>query len=301
MNAATPVTILGGYLGSGKTTLVNHLLKHADGLRMAIMVNDFGDLPIDASLIETTEEDIINLSGGCVCCSYGNDLTMALLQLGSHPSKPEHIVIEASGVALPGAIAGSLSLLADFEFNGCVVLADAHSIKTQSTERYISDTITRQLSDADIIVVNKVDQLDKSNLDALINWLETDYPDRPILKTIEAQVDNDVVLGIHSARTVETSGDVKHDTSGFKSVEIELSGPIDVAKLTEQLTCAEYKLIRAKGFATDLNGERKTIQIVGTRQRVTTAPPTSTDGIVCIGKSEDMLEFKENFQNSIVN
>ncbi len=73
MSAGLPVTVIGGYLGSGKTTLVNHLLRHAGSLRLAVLVNDFGELPIDADLIETRGEGVISIAGGCVCCSFGSD------------------------------------------------------------------------------------------------------------------------------------------------------------------------------------------------------------------------------------
>ena len=103
--------MVGGYLGSGKTTLINQWLRQANGQRLAILVNDFGDLPIDADLIESEDGDVINLSGGCVCCSYGNDLTMALIDLLELSPRPDHVVLEASGVALPGAVAASLGLI----------------------------------------------------------------------------------------------------------------------------------------------------------------------------------------------
>jgi len=97
MSEALPVTIVGGYLGSGKTTLVNHLLRNANGVRIAVMVNDFGELPIDADLIEAQDGDVISLSGGCICCSYGDDLSLSLQKLRAQPTLPDHIVIEASG------------------------------------------------------------------------------------------------------------------------------------------------------------------------------------------------------------
>ena len=80
-NEVLPVTVIGGYLGAGKTTLVNHLLRNADGLRIAVLVNEFGTLPIDADLIEAQDDNVIAIAGGCVCCSYGNDLVMAMIEL----------------------------------------------------------------------------------------------------------------------------------------------------------------------------------------------------------------------------
>ena len=81
-----PVTIIGGYLGAGKTTLVNQMLRQADGQKLAILVNEFGELPIDADLIESRDENVINIAGGCVCCSYGSDLIEALQALELHPT-----------------------------------------------------------------------------------------------------------------------------------------------------------------------------------------------------------------------
>ena len=104
-----PVTVIGGYLGAGKTTLVNHLLRHAGGRRIAVLVNDFGALPIDADLIEARDGDLLAIAGGCVCCSYGSDLMDALAALLERSPRPDHLVIETSGVALPGSVARSAS------------------------------------------------------------------------------------------------------------------------------------------------------------------------------------------------
>jgi G3E family GTPase len=110
-HGAIPVTIVGGYLGAGKTTLVNHLLRHSQGRRIAVLVNDFGELAIDAELIEARDGDMLQLAGGCVCCSFGSDLLAALLRLRDMQPAPRHILIETSGVALPGAVARTLTLV----------------------------------------------------------------------------------------------------------------------------------------------------------------------------------------------
>ena len=108
MNAelSIPVTVIGGYLGAGKTTLVNHMLRNANGLKLAILVNEFGELPIDADLIEAEDDNLISLAGGCICCSYGNDMVSALMELSQMEPRPDHVVLEASGVAIPNSIAG---------------------------------------------------------------------------------------------------------------------------------------------------------------------------------------------------
>ncbi|MDC0431773.1 GTP-binding protein, partial [Paracoccaceae bacterium] len=191
---ATPVTVIGGYLGSGKTTLVNHLLRNADGKRLAILVNEFGDLQIDADLIEAQDDDIISLAGGCVCCSFGNDLIMAILDMAKMDPRPDHIILEASGVALPAAIASSISLLNGFSMDGIIVLADAENIHERSKDKYMSDTILRQLEDADIILLNKVDLISRENRKMTLNWLNEIAYETPIIETNRSMVSPIVLL-----------------------------------------------------------------------------------------------------------
>jgi hypothetical protein len=100
-----PVTVVGGYLGAGKTTLVNHLLRHAEGRRLVVMVNDFGDTPIDAALIAARDGDTLALSNGCICCSMGGDLVAAFDTAIRLAQRADALVIEASGVAEPDRIA----------------------------------------------------------------------------------------------------------------------------------------------------------------------------------------------------
>jgi len=90
-----PVTVIGGYLGAGKTTLINHLLRTANGMRLAVLVNEFGALSIDEDLIEAEQDDIISIAGGCICCSFGDDLSAALMDICAFKPPPDHILIEA--------------------------------------------------------------------------------------------------------------------------------------------------------------------------------------------------------------
>ena len=106
-----PVTVVGGYLGAGKTTLLNRLLADTQGRRLAVLVNDFGAVNIDAGLIANRDGETISLVNGCVCCSIGDNLGMTLYDLAERPDGPEHIVIEASGVADPARIAMVMNCL----------------------------------------------------------------------------------------------------------------------------------------------------------------------------------------------
>ena len=275
-----PITILGGYLGSGKTTLVNHLLRNADGVRLAILVNEFGELPIDADLIEAEGDDIISLSGGCVCCSYGNDLMMALMEMASMDPSPDHIILEASGVALPGAIENSVSLLEDYRIDGIVVLADAETVKARSRDKYMGDTITRQLEDADLVVLNKCDLVDKERLDSLQTWLAEGYPKAQMLEAVEAKLPRDVIL--QSFETRPKGSGKFHETEGYWTVWETPEEGVDPTDYGQSLIENRPNLVRAKGFVKDFDGVLKTIQIVGQRLEVSKAPTGAQAGVVII-------------------
>jgi G3E family GTPase len=280
-----PVTVIGGYLGAGKTTLINHLLHNANGLRLAILVNDFGDLAIDAALIESQEGDVISLSGGCVCCSYGNDLQSTLMETASLPEPPDHIVIESSGVALPGAIGSALTLLRAMRLHGIVTLADAGTLQQHAADKYLADTIDRQLRDADIIVLNKSDLCTAEQIDSLKAWVATVNNNARIVTTTHAAIANAIVLDEQPhAYTNHLQSTTNHNhTRHYKTAELIVNKNVNATRLATALASDECGLLRAKGFVKDLSGSLQTIQVVGRRWAVTDAPAGVECGLVCIG------------------
>ncbi len=317
-----PVTIIGGYLGCGKTTLVNHLLRHANGLRLAILVNDFGDLPIDADLIEAQDGDVISLSGGCICCSYGDDLSLSLRKLQSASVKPEHILIEASGVALPGAIGNSLSLLQDYRLDCIAVLADASAIMHQANEKYIGDTVLRQLADADLLVLNKLDLTTQKKLTTTRGWLAGVSGHAPVVEAVHGKIEAGILFHqVAEYRTLvnpstsicppgraelsEDGCDVdkadiaqkilrdhNHASELFESMHLLIGWKVDAHIIAAELADQKMRLIRVKGFVRNLDNELMLIQIVGARWSVTDAPsnlPESTQpGLVFIAKAGEL-------------
>ena len=131
-----PLTLISGYLGTGKTTLINNLLRTTKK-RIALLVNDFGDVNIDESLIEARTESVMSIAGGCVCCSYGNELIETLESIISSEFLPDHIVLEASGIALPSKIIQTISLMRFLSFHGTVLLTDASRLQAQLNDVYI--------------------------------------------------------------------------------------------------------------------------------------------------------------------
>lgn len=276
MAAATPlpVTVIGGYLGAGKTTLVNHLLRHAGGRRLAVLVNDFGALPIDADLIEGADGGILAIAGGCVCCAYGSDLIEGLEAMAARRPRPDHVVVEASGVALPEPIAQSVQLLAPYRRDAIVVLADAETVRQRAADRYVGDTVTRQLAAADLVVVNKQDLVGAAGLDATLAWMTEAAPLATVIATQDAAVAPDLVLGPARSERLLLSPPRSHDRA-WDAVALTVPGPVDAEGLARALAAVELGLARAKGIVEDAGG-RVAIQVVGRRWSVEPAGDAGT-------------------------
>ncbi len=286
-----PITIIGGYLGAGKTTLVNHLLRNADGIRLAILVNEFGELPIDEDLIEAQDDDIISIAGGCVCCSYGNDLTLAMMDLVNMSPPPDHVLLEASGVALPGAIASSVSLINGYNLDGVIVLVDAETIRDQANDTYVGDTITRQINDADLIVVNKSDLPSDQELFNTESWLKDLSSNAEILSTSHGVLPPETLLQSFLGRAQEDQNQQHHQANIFETSSFVVERSVNAEKLAQELAKAE--LVRAKGFVNDISGEKISIQVVGKRWSISPAPNNVSTGLVAIG-------FRESFNSEII-
>ena len=281
-SSALPVTVVGGYLGAGKTTLINAMLRQAGGRRLAVMVNEFGDLPIDGSLVEAADDRIVSLAGGCVCCSYGEDLVSSLAMLAALEPRPDHVLIEASGVAFPGAIAGTVGLLPDFALDGKVVLADAETVRHRAADRYVGTTIRQQLAQADLILLNKCDlAADPAAVEA---WLGETAPAARIVRAERADVPIDAVLGTRTdGSAVRSDSRFSDHTSGYVSATLDPPAGADPEALARILADPAHRLLRAKGFARRSGGAMAAIQVVGNRWTVSEAPADAMAGLVCIG------------------
>ncbi len=276
-----PVTVIGGYLGAGKTTLVNHLLRAREGRRIAVLVNDFGELSIDDDLIESTDGNLMRLAGGCICCSFGNDLVAALMGLPDMLPRPEHILVETSGVALPGAVARTLGLLQMLVLDAVVVLADAETLRARAADPYVGDTVLQQLRDADLLVLNKTDLVAPQAFAALQAWLAQVAPSARVLGAQHASLPPAVVMGTGLAALRAGRPRAAGMLAGpmalapplqaqqlFESLSLEFSHAVDCAWLAKALGAPELGLVRAKGLLRDLDGAGRVLQLVGARANV---------------------------------
>lgn len=281
-----PTIVIGGYLGAGKTTLVNHLVRHAQGLRLAIMVNDFGEIGIDADLIVSQDGAVMNLAGGCVCCSVGSDLVSALIELGERIPLPDLVIIETSGVALPASVARSARLAPDIEIQAVVVLADAETVQDKAHDEYVGDTVMQQLREADLLLINKLDLAGDAQLAALDGWLNELAPRAPRLPTRESAIPLQVLLDLAPERTLRDIEPPFATFSGpgrlrppafttaaavFESASVRLSAPVAVDALAARLLALRPLPIRIKGIVVDPERGPLTMQAVGPRLRIEVA------------------------------
>ncbi len=193
-----PMTVVGGYLGAGKTTLVNHVLRSTDE-RIAVIVNDFGEISIDEDLIVAADSDKLTLANGCICCTLADGFAAALMQIRSAGTLPQRLLIEASGVADPNQIA-AYGHTPGLRLDAVVVMADAEQVRRQANDRWVADTVRMQLAAADLLVVNKIDLLDDSKeADDLCDWLAGLSPGAAVVRASRAAVPIDVLLGPGSA------------------------------------------------------------------------------------------------------
>ena len=190
-----PFTVIGGFLGAGKTTLLNHLLTQSSGIRFAVLVNDFGDLNIDESLISSHEGQTISLANGCVCCSISNDFNRTMINLVKRIEEFDQVVVEASGVSEPDRIMDIARLDPELSPSGIVVLVDAAEVQNRSTDRYISNTVLKQLQTAELLIVNKIDLVSREKLAELEAWLEDVSPTAVRLNTTGGVVPVQMIFG----------------------------------------------------------------------------------------------------------
>ena len=281
-----PLTVIGGYLGAGKTTLVNNLLRHPDGRRIGVIVNDFGSLAIDATLLAASAGgDLVSLPNGCVCCTVGAGLHEALETMAAAERGLDHVVIEVSGVADP-SVAAAWGTVPPFEPAGVIVLADATSVVQRSRDRYVGGEVTRQLAGADLVVVTKTDACDEVELDVVERWINATSGGAPSIRVVGGEVPADVILGVGRSSASASRADRGHGAH-YVSWSWTTEDRVARADLDRFLSSLDSSVVRVKGWVHLDDGIWVDVQVVGRRVEVTPGAPADRTEVVAIAIRED--------------
>ena len=191
-----PVTILTGFLGAGKTTLLNHILSNQEGLKTAVLVNEFGEIGIDNDLIVATGDDTVELSNGCICCSINGELLEAVYRILDRPEPVDYLVVETTGLADPLPVAMTFlgsDLRDSTRLDSIITLVDAENFGDELLE---GEVARAQIVYSDMLLLNKCDLVEESRLQALENQLRTIKSDARILRSVKGEVPLPLLLSV---------------------------------------------------------------------------------------------------------
>jgi cobalamin biosynthesis protein CobW len=306
MTEKIPTTVITGFLGSGKTTLVRHILANAGKRRLALIVNEFGEVGVDGDILKAcgnescTEDDIIELANGCICCTVADDFIPTMQKLLARKDRPDHIIIETSGLALPQPLVRAFNwpeIKAQVTVDAVITVVDAKALaegrfaddeEALAAQRAADDSLEHenpieelfedQLNAADLVVVNKQDLLSETERQSVAALLNAQIRKATkLVNATQSAVDLSVLLG-HSASAEddlhnrqshhEMEGETQHDHDDFVTFIVELPGEIEKSELMHRIskTIEVHDILRLKGFASVKGSDsRLLVQAVGPR------------------------------------
>ncbi|MEX0280333.1 MAG: cobalamin biosynthesis protein CobW [Arenibacterium sp.] len=304
--AKLPVTVITGFLGSGKTTLIRGLMQNPGGKRLAVVVNEFGDVGVDGEILKSCAipdcpaENIMELANGCICCTVADDFIPTIEALMALEPRPDHILIETSGLALPKPLLKAFDwpdIRSKITVDGVIALADAEAVaagrfapnveavdaqrqadESIDHETPLSEVFEDQISCADIILLTKPDLAGPEGVAKAKAIIDAEAPrPLPVVEVAEGAVDPRVILGLEAAaeddidaRPSHHDGHDDHEHDDFESIVVnipELADPADLVQAIETLA-NDHNILRIKGYASVAGKPmRLLVQAVGARVR----------------------------------
>ena len=336
-----PVTILSGFLGAGKTTLLNHILSNQVGVKTAVLVNEFGEIGIDHDLIVTTEDNMVELSNGCICCSINDELKDAVERILERPDKMDYIVVETTGLADPLPVAmtfGATELRDATRLDSIITLIDAENFNDEVLHTQIGRA---QVIYGDILLLNKTDLVSKERLEEVEKKLRDVKTDARIMHTIKGEVPLPLLLsvGLFESDKIVNQGDHNHhdhdehehehnhhghhghhhhdhghhhknhqdheSIEGFTSLSFESDGPFSLRKFQNFLdNQLPQEVFRSKGILWFQESERRHVfHLTGKRFSINDSDWTGErkNQIVMIGRNINHDSLRQQLKECVAN
>ena len=313
-----PVTVLTGYLGAGKTTLLNRILTHEHGKKVAVIVNEFGEVGIDNQLVIDADEEIFEMNNGCICCTVRGDLIRIIANLMRRRDKFDHLVIETTGLADPAPVIQTFFVDEDMQsqisLDAVVTVVDAKHI----WQHWEADEAQEQIAFADVILLNKTDLVLPEQLDELERRIRSMNALCKIYRTRNAELEMDALLGVRAFdlnRALEIDPEFLNETAHehdetVGSVALVESGELDMQKLNDWLSyllqTQGTDIFRMKGIL-NIAGEDRRFVFQGvhmlfdaTRDRPWKKSETRKNELVFIGRNLDRTQLSEDFRACLI-
>ncbi len=314
-----PVTIITGFLGSGKTTLLNYILQNCQDLKVAVLVNEFGDINIDSQLLVSVDENMMELTNGCICCTINDGLLDAVYSVLERNDRIDYLIVETTGIADPLPIALTFLDTDLQELTRLDAILTLVDVETFTKDHFESDAALNQIAYGDIILLNKTDLVPEKKVNELEQFIRDVKAGARILRSQYGKVPLPLILDVGFsqpelfASAQESSHDHHHDehhhhsahlaNDGFMSVSFQSDRPFSLVKFQKFLEDLDENIFRAKGIIWFKESSlRHIFQLSGKRIELQTDQwqQQRSNQLVFIGRNLNAAQIQEQLTNCLI-